>query len=131
MDGPAKIHLALDVHHVAFADMDGGGDARGLAEGEITHRQHRQTVDLADLGAVGVDQEGAALDLLLQPLAHARGAVDLMVDGLLDVGGADHLVARLLRPVVRFAQHVGGRPRDQVAAQPRDDAKATAIVTTL
>ena len=31
----------------------------------------------------------------------------------------------------RLAQHVGGRPGDQVAAQMRDDAKCAAIITTL
>ena len=31
----------------------------------------------------------------------------------------------------RLAQHVGGRPRHQIAAQFRDDAEAAAVITAL
>ena len=41
---------------------------------------------------------------------------------LLDPGGDQPL---------RLAQHVGGRPGDQIAAQPRDDAERAAIVASL
>ena len=79
MDRAAELDFALDVDHLALAQPGGGGDARGLAEGEVAQIDHGQAVDLADLRAGGVDQQCRA-GLPPALVAQAAGAVALRVD---------------------------------------------------
>ena len=85
VDRPAQFHFALDVDHLALAQPRGGRDPRRPAEREVAQVDDRQAVDLADHRAAGVDQQGAALDLLQHVLPQTVGAIDLLVDRLLDV----------------------------------------------
>ena len=54
----------------------------------------------------GVDEDRLAQHVVAQARAHAVGAVDLRVDGLLDVRGAHQLRRFAPRPVVRLLQQV-------------------------
>ena len=88
MDRAGELDLALDVDHAGLAGVDPGGDARGPAEGMIAEADHRQAVDLPDLGAVGIHHDGAVFVQLLHPLLDAVDPVELLLDG------PQHIVVR-------------------------------------
>ena len=128
--GAAELGLALDVDDAAGPQPHARGDPARPTEGKRPELQHREAVDLADLGAVGIDQHDAAVDGLLRPVAKTVGALDLLVDGPADVLSARDLALGLARPVVGLAHDVGDAPElDRqllaVVGQPRafvDDA---------
>ena len=60
----------------------------------------REPVYLTGDLAFTVDEQCAAQDLFLHPFAVTIGAVDLTVDGLLNMVGADNLNAILTCPIV-------------------------------
>ena len=79
----------------------------GPTEGEGAELDDRQAVDLADLDTLGVDQDDAAVDRLLRPIAQPVGALDLLVDGAGHVLPRGDLALGLLCPIVGLAHDVG------------------------
>ncbi|WP_051021944.1 hypothetical protein [Thioflavicoccus mobilis] len=75
MQRATELDLALDVDHLALAQAHPDGDAAGMTEGEVAKGHDGQAIDLADLFAVGVDQDGAAGRLLAQLAGDAVGAL--------------------------------------------------------
>src|SRR5215470_414679 len=106
MQRPPEVHLALDVGYAALAHPDTSGDARRPPECEVTELQDRQRVDLADLAALGIDENDLAADGFLRPVPHAIGALRLLIDGARDILSRGHRAARFPRPIVGLPHDV-------------------------
>src|SRR4029453_14347233 len=104
---PAQLGLALDVGDPAGTEASARRDATWPAEGKGAKLQTRQTINLPDLGTVGVHQHYAAIDDLLGPIAQSIRALSLLVDGPRHVLLGRHFVLGLIRPIVRLAHDVG------------------------
>lgn len=61
---PAELDFALDVDDFAIADPGGGGDAHRVGEAAVAELHDGQPIDLTDVAAGGVRQQGAAQDLV-------------------------------------------------------------------
>ena len=85
----AQVGLAFDVDDAGPADRGPGGDPGGLAESELAHIVDRQAVDLADDRALGIDQDAALLDHLL----------DLVLDQADPFETLQHGVSTSSRPI--------------------------------
>ena len=131
MQRTAEIDPAFDIDHLALAETDPRRDAAGLAEREIAQLQDRQTVHLPCDGAVCVDQDCIALDLLVGQIPDPVSAENLLIDRLLHMRSRHPGCARLPRPIAGLPQHVEDivNPRGQplpVIGEPRrplDDAR--------
>jgi hypothetical protein len=124
VDRARQLDLALNALHRAAARGDAGGDARRFAKGVAAEVDDRHTVNLRFPGTGGVDHDRAVGDDLLDPLLDEVGAVFLLGDGLVNVGGLYDVVPCLASPVMRFSYHVGdvAQPAGELAlvlAQPR------------
>ena len=106
MDRATELDLALDVHDLAAARPHPAGDARRPPETEAAQLEHAQAVHLAGAAADGVDQRHVLQNRFLRTIAQPRHAADLLVEGALDFGAADHRALGLAGPVVGFRQHV-------------------------
>ena len=107
MECAAHVHLALDVHHVAFPQPHRGGDARRFRKLEVAEPQHRQAVDLTHAGAGRVDAEDIAQDRVVDFVAQPIGTPHTGRDGALDFGPVRDRLPRGPRPVVRLSQKIG------------------------
>jgi hypothetical protein len=104
--GPTKLHFPLNVHHFALTGPDSRRDPGRPAERKSSELEHRQPIDLSDLGAVGVDVDRISQDLFPHPLLHAVGAESIRIDGTLHIPGRHDGAAILPCPVIRFAKQV-------------------------
>ncbi len=104
MDGTSLFDLALDVDDLAVAEAGGGADAGGDAEGLVAKIDDGDAVDLAKLGALGVNEEGTPQDLFLEAFPQLAQAPAAGGDGTLDLDFADALKALPAGQVVGLPQ---------------------------
>ena len=106
MRRPAAVDLALDVHDLAAAEADARGDPRRPSEAVVADVVHRQSVHLPDDGAFRIDLDDAFGEEFVHALFDQVRAVDLLLDGVLDVARGDVLAVLVAGPVVGFDEQV-------------------------
>ena len=95
------------VEEVAAAQAHGRRHAHRVAEAEAAHLRHRQSIDLADVVAVGGHQQGLADEGFEQALAHAVGAPDACGLRQRDVDAGDGVAAGPCGLCIGLVQQVG------------------------
>jgi hypothetical protein len=77
-----------------------------LTEAEIAQLGHGKPIDLSRLFPCRIDEQGAAGDLLIDPVAQAVGASDIGIDGALHMFTAHQFPFFLAREIVRLPHEV-------------------------
>ena len=109
MGGTAELDLALDVDHFTAAHAHPRGNARRPAEEMAAERHDREAVDLADLGAIGIDQDDAAVNHFETALADPVGAAVARLDRGAHVFATDGCLPVFAGDVIGLAQKVFDR----------------------
>jgi len=108
VDGTTELGLALDVQDAAPSHADPRGNAYRMAKGHLADLADRQAVDLADPGALGVDEKRSASDRLLDAVAEPGLPANLPLHRRDDVSRLDG--GGVTGEKIRLAQHVGHSP---------------------
>ena len=107
MERAAQIDLALDVGDATSAHADACRDPARTAEREAAKLQHREPIDLPDLGATRVQQHDLTADRLLSAVAKTVGPLNVLVDGACHCSAINLIAGRLARPIVGLPNNVG------------------------
>src|SRR5260370_40873671 len=110
MERPAELDFALDIDDLAAAEADLSGDAARSAKRECAEADDRETVDLADLLAIGLDADRLAADFFLHAPVDAVAATYLRIDRRLHLRLADDLFAGISGKLVGFLQQIDKGP---------------------
>ena len=86
MDRAGQLDLALDIDHAGLPRIDAGRDPGRTPEGVVSQADHRQAVDLADHGAIGIHHDGTVFVQFLHPLFDAVDPVELFLGGPSHIG---------------------------------------------
>ena len=131
MDGPAEFDLALDVDDLPLAHAYRGRDAHRVGKSAFAENGDRETVDLADMDAGGIDQQLAAQNFFLITLPDPVVAVLVRLQSRFDMRALDQRRIGGRREMPRLlhqaAQRLGSRDEfSGIADQTRrmvDDAR--------
>src|SRR5579871_2462221 len=107
VDGAAELDFAVDADDSFPAGCNGGGQPDGMAERVVADAEHGKTIDAADGGASGVDQDRAFDERFLEALLEEVVAVAAGLLGRADVGGGDDGMRSLPRAMRGFAHQIG------------------------
>ncbi len=113
MDGAREFDLPLDVDDFALSQPDTSRYAAGAAERKVPELIDRQAVDLADLGALGVQEDRAFFDLVLHPFPIAVDPKNGCIDCFLHVFGLNQFAACLRCPIVRLFEEIDDAAHQQ------------------
>src|SRR6516165_10487170 len=116
MQWAAELDFALDIDDLAASQSNAGGNTARVAKRETAEGHHRETIDLADLFAIGLDSDGLAADLFLQAAIDPIAAAELRINSVLHLCCRDGGLAAagcqligLLQEIDDLAQP-GGQP---------------------
>jgi len=100
MNRPTQFNFTFNIDHFSAAQAGCCGDAGGLSKTEFTQLQHRKAIDLAGYLAFGINQYGAAVNILVKLFSDFIQSADFMINGLLHIADSDMGMTVVLRPVI-------------------------------
>ncbi|MBA7677676.1 hypothetical protein ES703_85936 [subsurface metagenome] len=107
--GATHLGLAFDVDDALPPHPDAYGDLAGLAEAIVSQGEHGESVHLAHLLPLGLDEDDVPFDHLVDPFLDEVRPVDLLLQRLADVLPGDQLGALFDGVEVGLPDDVGHR----------------------